>query len=196
MKFTEAEQKLNEWVHSPSLLKHSHAVGLVMRKACARYGSDGEDTEDWAIAGLLHDADYELYSEEHPAHVVRWLRERGEERLAHAISAHGATWGVPHVSALDKALIACDELTGFIVACARVRPDGILSLTASSVIKKLKEPKFAAGVDRAEVQAGVRILGVDLVEHTDFIINALREHADELGLTGNSTGHSGMPATA
>lgn len=96
----------------------------------------GEDQEQWAIAGLLHDADYETYPDQHPNVIVEKLRALGEEKIAHAISAHYTKWKVPYTSMLDKALLACDELTGFIVACCQVRPDGITSLETKSVIKK------------------------------------------------------------
>jgi predicted hydrolase (HD superfamily) len=140
--------------------------------------------ERWGIAGMLHDADYERWPEEHPARIVAWLRERGEEELAHAISAHYTRWGVPYESALDRALLACDELTGFVGACCMVRPDGIATLTPKSVKKKLKQKSFAAGVEREEVSAGLELLGVEADEHIQFIIDALRPHAAELGLAG------------
>ena len=112
------------------------------------------------------------------------MRERGEEEIAHAISAHYTKWGVPYESPLDRALLACDELTGFIVACSLVRPEGVITLTPRSVIKKLKDKRFAAKVERSEVQAGIDMLGVDRREHIQFIIDALRPHADELGIAG------------
>jgi len=133
---------------------------------------------------MLHDADYEKWPEEHPHRVVSWLRERDEEGIAHAISAHYTQWGVSYDSLLDKALLACDELTGFIGACCLVRPDGVASLKPKSVKKKLKNKGFAAKVERAEVTAGVELLGVELSDHVEFIIEALQPHAVELGLTG------------
>ena len=153
-----------------------------MRKAHGVYGSPEDDVEKWALAGLLHDADWEKYPDRHPDVTVNWLREIGEEDLAYAVSAHYTVWGVPYRSQMDKALVACDELTGFIVACARVRPDGLATLTPQSVIKKLKQPKFAAGVSRSEVAAGTELLGVDQEEHIELLINALRERSLELGL--------------
>lgn len=112
------------------------------------------------------------------------MRERGHEAIAHAISAHYTRWGVPYESQLDKALLACDELTGFVGACCLVRPDGIATLTPKSVVKRLKSLRFAAKVERSEVHAGVELLGVDLKEHIRFIIDALRPYAAELGLEG------------
>ncbi len=153
-----------------------------MRAAAARYGGAGDDAETWGLAGLLHDADYEQWPSEHPAKIVAWLRERGEEALAHAISAHNTNLGVPADSPMDKALLACDELAGFVIACSLVRPDGIASLSAKSVRKKLKDKAFAAKVDREEIRRGAERLGVDLDEHIQLVIDALRPYAVELGL--------------
>lgn len=180
----EAWAHLRTWTETEALRKHARAVEIVMRAAAHRYGEGATDEEAWGIAGMLHDADYEKWPEEHPQRIVAWLRERGEEDIAHAVSAHYSRWGVPHESRLDKALIACDELTGFIGACCLVRPEGIHTLQAKSVKKKLKDKHFAAKVDRAEVSKGAELLGVDLGEHITFVIEALRPHADELGLDG------------
>ena len=157
-----------------------------MRTAARRYGRGEEDEESWGIAGMLHDADYELWPEDHPNRIVAWLREHGEEEVAHAVSAHYTKWGVDYETALDKALLACDELTGFIGACCLVRPDGIESLAPKSVKKKLKDKHFAAKVERDEVTAGAELLGVDLGDHIQFVIDALRPHAGELGLEGRA----------
>jgi predicted hydrolase (HD superfamily) len=135
---------------------------------------------------MLHDADYEKWPDEHPQRIVAWLRERGEEPIARAIASHYTRWGIPCESTLDRALLACDELTGFVTACARVRPDGIHSLTPASVRKKLQDARFAAKVDRGEVHAGAELLGVDLMQHVQFVIDALRPWATELGLDGNA----------
>ena len=180
----EAWSHLTEWTETDALRKHARAVEVVMRAAAHRYGSGAADEEAWGIAGMLHDADYEAWPEEHPARIVAWLRERGEEVIAHAVSAHYTKWGVPYETPLDKALLACDELTGFIGACALVRPEGLATLKPKSVVKKLKDRSFAAKVERAEVHAGVELLGVELAEHIAFVIEALRPHAAELGLQG------------
>ncbi len=179
-----AWDKLCEWTETDSLRKHARAVEEVMRAAALRYGAGEADVERWGMAGMLHDADYERWPEEHPARVVAWVREEGEPEMAHAISAHYTHWGVPYESQLDKALLACDELTGFVGACCLVRPEGIRTLTPKSVKKKLKTASFAAKVERSEVQAGVEMLGVELGEHIQFIITALQPHAEELGLGG------------
>jgi len=173
---------LLEWTPGEALRRHARAVELVMRAAAARYGRGAADVERFGLAGMLHDADYERWPEEHPRRIVAWLRERGEEELAHAISAHYTGWGVPHETTLDKALLACDELTGFVGACALVRPDGLATLEPRSVLKKLKDRGFAAKVERPEVTRGAELLGVDLSEHVRFVIEALRPHAAELGL--------------
>ena len=182
----EAWEHLCSWTETDSLRKHARAVEIVMRAAAERYGGQDADVEQWGIAGMLHDADYERWPDDHPGRIVAWLRERDEEPLAYAISAHYTKWNVPYQSALDKALLACDELTGFIVACCLVRPEGVATLKAKSVKKKLKDKRFAAKVERHEVHAGVEQLAAELGEHIDFIIAALRPHAEELGIAGHS----------
>lgn len=157
-----------------------------MRAAAFRYGGGAADEERWGIAGMLHDADYDRWPDEHPRRIVEWLRASDEPEIAHAISAHYTGWGVPYESTLDKALLACDELTGFIGACALVRPDGIATLEPKSVRKKLADKGFAAKVERTEVHAGAEMLGVPLADHIAFVIAALRPHAAELGLLGTS----------
>ncbi len=176
---TESRELLLSLTNNQSLLRHMRTIELVMEAYAKKYN---EDADEWAVAGLLHDADYEVYPEEHPKIIVEKLRERGEEKIAHAISAHYTKWGVSYDTLLDKALLACDELTGFIVACCQVRPDGISSLEVKSVIKKLKDKGFAAKVDRDEVYKGVELLGVDLNEHIAFIIEVLRNNKEELGI--------------
>ncbi|MEQ9321678.1 MAG: hypothetical protein RIF41_21100 [Polyangiaceae bacterium] len=179
----EAWEHLCSWTETDSLRKHARAVEIVMRAAADRYGK-GADVERWGIAGMLHDADYERWPEDHPKRIVAWLVERGEDAIAHAVSAHYTKWGVAYDSPLDKALLACDELTGFIVACCLVRPEGVTTLTPKSVKKKLKDKRFAAKVERAEVHAGVAELGVELGDHIAFIVEALTPHADDLGIGG------------
>ncbi len=162
-----------------SLLRHARTVELVMEAYAEKFG---EDPEEWAITGMLHDADYEKYPEEHPNRIVALLKEKGEEKIAHAISAHYTKWNVSYDTTLDKALLACDELTGFVVACCQVRPEGVETLTAKSVKKKLKQASFAAKVERDEIAAGVEMLGVDMTEHITFIIEVLKRNKVELGI--------------
>jgi predicted hydrolase (HD superfamily) len=180
----EAWTHLCAWTETDALRKHARAVEVVMRAAAHRYGAGAADEEAWGIAGMLHDADYEKWPEAHPDRIVAWLEERGEAAIAHAISAHYTQWSVPYDTLLDRALLACDELTGFVGACCLVRPDGIRSLTAASVKKKLKDKAFAAKVERDEVRAGAELLGVELGAHIEFVIGALAPHAEELGLLG------------
>lgn len=176
---TEAREILENWTKTESLLRHARSVELVMEAYGKHYG---EDSEEWAITGMLHDADYEAFPEEHPNKIVALLREKDEEKIAHAISAHYTKWGVSYDTQLDKALLASDELTGFIIACCQVRPEGVNGLTPKSVKKKLKQKGFAAKVERDEIEAGVSLLEVELDDHIQFIINVLEENKEELGI--------------
>lgn len=173
----EARILLESMTKSASLLRHMRTIELVLEAYAEKLG---ENQEKWSITGLLHDADYEAFPEKHPQIIVGKLNELGETEIAHAISAHYTKWNVPYETLLDKALLACDELTGFIVACAQVRPDGIAGLEAKSVIKKLKDKGFASKVERDEVYKGVELFGVDLTEHITFIIEVLRKNKEEL----------------
>ena len=175
----EARILLKSMTDSPALLRHMRTLELVMEAYAEKFS---EDKEAWAIAGLLHDADYERFPDQHPSIIVNKLRELGEETIAHAISAHYTKWNIPYLSLMDKALLACDELTGFIVACAQVRPEGISTLENKSVIKKLKDKGFAAKVEREEVYKGTEMLGVELSEHITFIIDVLKTNKTELGI--------------
>ncbi len=175
----EARQLLESMTQGASLLRHMRTIELVMEAYAEKLG---EDKEEWAIAGMLHDADYEAFPEKHPQLIVEQLRTMGEEKIAHAISAHYTKWGVPYDTTLDKGLLAIDELTGFIVACAQVRPEGISTLEPKSVIKKLKDKGFAAKVDREEVYKGAELLGVELSAHIGFIIEVLKKNKEELGI--------------
>jgi predicted hydrolase (HD superfamily) len=175
----EARNLLKSMTDSAALLRHMRTVELVMEAYAEKFG---ENKEAWAIAGLLHDADYEKYPDRHPALIVEKLRELGEPEIAHAISAHYFKWNVPYQTRMDKALLACDELTGFIVACCQVRPEGISTLEPKSVIKKLKDKAFAAKVERDEVYKGVELLEVELSDHIGFIIDTLKLNKTELGI--------------
>lgn len=179
----EAWNLLCDWTPSERLRIHGRAVELVMRDFAERFG---QDPEAFGLAGLLHDADYDQWPEQHPRRIVGWLQDRGEAAVAHAISAHYTRWGVPYDSLLDRALLASDEITGFIMACALVRPQGTEGLEPRSVHKKLKTPAFAAGVDRFEVSEGFRWLceavGGTPDDHLRRIIDVLHRHRGELGL--------------
>jgi predicted hydrolase (HD superfamily) len=140
----------------------------------------GEDREQWAVTGLLHDADYEKHPDEHPKIITAILEERGEQEIAHAIHCHYTKWGYSCDSLLDKALLACDELTGLVIAVARLRPNRLQDMAPKSVKKKFKDKNFAKGVDRDEVRIGVELLEVDMDEHIRFIIEALRPFEKEV----------------
>jgi predicted hydrolase (HD superfamily) len=175
----QAEALLFEMTPGQSLRRHARCVELVMR-ALAR--AQGADEEAWGNAGLLHDADYERWPQEHPQRIVAALRERGEDAIADAIACHYTKWGRPQETPMARALIATDELTGFVVACALVRPDKLLTLEPRSVVKRFKSRGFAASVEREEVEKGLQILGVTFEGHVQAILDALRPHAQELGL--------------
>lgn len=183
----EAWSLLSDWVQSPSLRRHCRCVELAMRAYARHFG---EDEELWGVVGLLHDADYERHpdmdaDDGHPRTIMAELERRGEDPVVvRAIASHADFLGVPRESRLEHALFAVDELTGFVVACAAVRPDGIHGLTPKSVKKKLKQPSFAAAVDRDDVRSGAGELGVDFDEHVRFVVAALEEHAAELDIDG------------
>lgn len=178
----EAWELLCEYTRGDSLRKHARAVEAVMRAYARRLG---EDEEKWGVTGMLHDFDYEMYPNppDHPLKGSEILGERGySEEIRRAILGHANYTGVARDTVLARGLYACDELTGFVVACALVRPNGISDLESRSVKKKLKDKAFARTVNRAEVYEGAEELGVELGQHIDFIIAALREVADEVGL--------------
>jgi putative nucleotidyltransferase with HDIG domain len=172
-----------EWTSSDSLRKHVLGVEAAMVAYAREYG---EDEELWAATGILHDLDYERYPDletGHPRMALEELRRRGyPDELVEAVAGHATFLGVPRVTRLAKTLYAVDELSGFIAACALVRPTGLVGLTPKSVKKKLKQPSFAAGVDREEVRQGADELGVDFDEHVRKVIAAMEERKDELGL--------------
>ena len=162
-----------------SLIIHSYSVALVMEY----YGKKlNENEEIYYITGLLHDADYEKYPNDHPNIIVNKLKEINEQEIAYAISCHYSKWGIEAKNNLDKYLLACDELTGFIVACTKVRPNGISDLKPKSVKKSLKKKSFAASVDRNEIIKGVDLIDYNLDDHISNIINVLKINADFLEL--------------
>jgi len=174
-----------QYTASDSLRKHMLAVEAAMRAYARRLG---QDEERWGIVGLLHDFDYERWPNppDHPLKGAEILAQHGYPAdVIYAIKSHADYLpNCPRVSLLDKALYACDELSGFITACAYVRPEGILGMSAPSVKKKLKQKTFAAAVNRDDITRGAADLGVDLDEHIQFVIDAIAERADELGLRG------------
>ena len=171
------------WTESDSLRKHMLAVEAAMRAYARRFG---EDEEMWGITGLLHDMDYEKHPtpDEHPMVGVRELESRGyPDDVIHAIKGHADYLDVPRDTLMSKTLYAVDELSGFIVACALMRPEGLENMKAKSVRKKMKQKSFAAAVNREDIVRGAEELGVDLNEHIEFVAYALRERSDELGFT-------------
>jgi predicted hydrolase (HD superfamily) len=181
---------VHEYTASDALRKHMYAVELAMRAMAERAG---EDVEAWGIVGLVHDFDYERFpnpahspTEEHPAEGVRILTARGlPEASGRAILGHANYTGVPRDTPMARALFAVDELAGFLVACALVRPSRSLQdLEVSSVKKKLKDKGFARGVSRDDVVQGAAELGVPLEEHIAFMLDALRPDERLLGLGG------------
>ena len=174
---------LREYTKSDSLIKHMLAVEASMRAYARKYG---EDEEKWGTVGLLHDFDYERWptAPDHPLKGAAILSERGyPDEVIYAIKSHADYLpDCPRVSRLDKTLYACDELCGFITACALVRPTRLEGLTAKSVRKKMKQVSFAAAVNRDDIERGAEDLGVELNEHIDFCIAAMQSIAPELGL--------------
>jgi putative nucleotidyltransferase with HDIG domain len=172
-----------EWVSSDSLRKHLLGVEAGMRAYARKWG---EDEELYAVTGLLHDLDYERYPDletGHPRHAIEELSERGyPQEVIDAVAGHADFMGVPRETQLAKTLYGVDELSGFIAACALVRPTGIEGMKPKSVKKKLKQPSFAATVNRDEVERGIEELGVEPDEHIALLIGALAERADQLGL--------------
>ena len=184
----------HQYTQSDSLRNHMLAVEAAMRAYATKFG---EDPERWGLAGLIHDFDYEKFpnsehsaTDGHPAHGVGVLRERGwPEDILQAILGHATYSGVPRQTGMAKALFAVDELTGLVTATALVRPSrSVHEVEAKSVRKKMKDKAFARGVNRDDVLLGAQELGVDLDEHIQFVVDAMRGAAESLGLAGVPSG--------
>jgi putative nucleotidyltransferase with HDIG domain len=175
-----------EWTESESLRRHVLAVEACMRAYAERFG---EDPERWGMVGLLHDLDYERHPDlatGHPRMALAELERLGfPEDMMRAVASHADFLEVSRDTPMEKTLYAVDELSGFVMACAYVRPQGIEGLTPKSVRKKMKTPAFAAAVDRDALRTGAEELGVDFDEHVTFVVAALQPHAEVLGLTGS-----------
>lgn len=176
---------LDEFVESLALKRHMFAVEAAVRAYAKKFG---EDEELWGAVGLLHDFDYERWPNppDHPIEGSKILRQRGyPEELIYAILSHADYLSdqFPRRSPLDKTLYACDELCGFLTACAMVRPERLLGMQAKSVRKKLKQASFAAAVNRSDITNGAADLGVNLDEHIEFCAHAMAQIARDLGLT-------------
>jgi predicted hydrolase (HD superfamily) len=190
----EARTLLTEWVESPSLRRHCLAVEAAMLAYADRGGLPPEQSELWGVTGLLHDADYERFPDMddtergHPRSIMAELEARdAPPAMVRAIASHADFLGVPRETPMEKTLYAVDELSGFVVACAAVRPGGVIGLTPKSVRKKLKQPSFAAAVSREDIRQGVADLGVDLDDHIRVVVAALEARAGELGLGGEGS---------
>ncbi len=183
---SDAWELLCEYTKGDSLRKHALAVEAAMRASAKRYGSVESDEDEWGIVGLLHDFDYEMFpsADQHPFTGANILCGRGySDRMIRAIMGHATYTGVPRDTDLARSLFATDELCGFLVACALVRPSRSLDdLEVSSVKKKLKDKAFARSVNREDIRQGVEELGVDLDQHIRFVIDALRPLQREIGL--------------
>lgn len=175
---------LTEYTTDQSLIRHMQAVEAAMRAYARKLG---HDEEKWGIVGLLHDFDYQRWPDppDHPLKGAEILRQRGyPDDVIYAIKSHADyLTECPRVNPMDKALYACDELAGFVTATALVRPGGILDMTASSVKKKMKSKGFARSVSREDISRGAADFGVDLTEHIQFVIDAIKPFAEDLGLT-------------
>jgi putative nucleotidyltransferase with HDIG domain len=173
------------WTESESLRRHVLAVEAAMRAYARKFG---EDEEVWGLVGMLHDLDYERYPDletGHPRMALKELEAQGfSPEFVRAVASHADFLEVSRDSAMEKTLFAVDELCGFVMACAYVRPEGIHGMTPKSVKKKMKTPAFAAAVNRDELRAGAEQLGVDFDEHVTLVIAALDDHAEVLGLDG------------
>jgi putative nucleotidyltransferase with HDIG domain len=182
---SDAWNLLCEWTKGESLRRHALAVEAAMRAYAARFG---EDEELWGATGLLHDLDYERYpnlEDGHPRYAMRELEVRGyPPELIRAVASHAQYLGVSRDTPLEPSLFAVDELSGFVLACAYVRPDGLMGMTPKSVKKKMKAPSFAAAVDRDDLRRGAEDLGIDFDEHVELVIAALAARSDELMSSG------------
>lgn len=175
----DAYNLMTQWVQSESLRKHMLCVEAAMRVYARKHGAD---EELWGLAGLLHDFDYEKYPQYdaanqtgHPYEGIKQLRQEDyPEEIIPAILGHALYSSVPRTSQMAKCLFACDELCGFLVACAYMRPDRFETLSSEAVAKKLKDKRFAAKVSREDIDLGIQELGIDKMEHIDFVIQSLR----------------------
>jgi putative nucleotidyltransferase with HDIG domain len=181
----EAWDLLCQWTQGESLRRHSLAVEAAMRAYARRFG---EDEELWGATGLLHDLDYERYpnlEDGHPRYALRELEDQGYPlELVRAVASHAQYLGVSRDTPMEKALFAVDELSGFVLACAYVRPEGLIGMTPKSVKKKMKSPSFAAAVDREDLRRGAEELGVEFDEHVELVIAALAARSTELMSSG------------
>lgn len=178
--YSDAVKLINKYLKNENLKKHCYAVETAMSRYAEKFLNEGkiksEDIETWKIVGLIHDFDYEKFESEHPQKGSKILKEEGwPDEIIRALLSHADYTGVKRESLMEKTLYAVDELTGFIVACALVRPDKLASLEAKSVIKKTKNKAFAAKINRNNIINGAKELGIPLEDHINFVIEAMKK---------------------
>ena len=180
----QARELMHQWITNPALRVHMECVAACMGSYARQLAP--ADEERWRVCGLLHDMDWEKHPtrEEHPFVAVKFLRERGDvdEEILQAILGHAEYSGTPRTTSMARTLFAVDELAGFIVACAKVRPEGVATLEPKSVKKKLKAREFAAAVSREDIAQGIVELGVDETQHIQTCIDAIRGERERLGV--------------
>ncbi|MBU1110193.1 HAD family hydrolase [Patescibacteria group bacterium] len=180
----QALNKLSELMKSGNLIKHCLAVEAAMCAYAEYFDISNDEQQKWAIAGLLHDADYEKFPQEHPQVIIQWLREQNANKeLINAVAAHGFCFNIAAETLMAKTLRAVDELTGLIVAVALVRPNKKLSeVSVESVLNKWNSTSFAAGVNRDDIERGAKEINVPLKEHISIVLEAMQGISDKLGL--------------
>lgn len=179
----QAWEKVNELIKNQNLVKHCLAVEGAMRAYAEHFRIGEEEREKWAIAGLVHDADWEAFPDEHPGVIVKWLRgQEAEENVINAVEAHGFDFNVEAKSLMAKTLRACDELTGLIVAVALVKDRKLVNVTVESVLNKWKKKDFAKGVKREDIERGAEEINVPLDKHIKVVLEAMKEKSETLEL--------------
>jgi len=179
----QAFKKLTELIDNQNLIKHCLAVEMAMKSYANHFNIPEEERETWAIAGLLHDADWEKFPDKHPNIIITWLKEQGaSEELTNAVAAHGFNFNVEAKSLMAKTLRAVDELTGLIVAVALVKDKKLANVSVESIKKKWKDKTFAKGVNRNDIVRGAQEINRSLDEHIALVLAAMQDHAGEIGL--------------
>jgi len=179
----QAWKKLNELLDNQNLVRHCLAVEAAMADYAERFGVSEEAKEQWKVAGLIHDADWEKYPDEHPAVIVKWLEEEGADpKVINAVASHGFEFGAEPESQMAHAIRACDEITGLITAVALVKGRDLSAVKVQSVRKKMKKKDFAAGVNRGDVVRGAEEIGLDLDEHIGNVLVSMQRVSEDLGL--------------
>jgi len=180
----QAYQKLIELVSNQNLIRHCLGVEAAMLEYAKKFNiTDQKELEKWAVAGLIHDADWQAYPDKHPKVILEWLKEQGaSEDIINAVASHGPDFGVEPKILMAKTLRAVDEVTGFIVAVALIKGKDLENVTVESITKKWKKKDFARGVDRAFVEQSIKDLGVELTDHFETVLTAMKKIKTKLGL--------------